>query len=240
MEDDQNNQIENTMFEDNNVTDVTKHIKKHKKPISDEEWPGAFNIFSDSARAMKVNGWYILGLLIIGATLSAIFTSLFHTTDGDPNFIATLLTIFSNTIIGLMVVFLTFAGVNSTKIDVSEAFEAIKELIVPGLILSALTWLIYAASIIALIVPFFFIMPRLILSLYIMVDQKKDAIESIKESWSLTRGQYGKVYGIIGVCLLLVICCLPIITIPFALYFMFMYSASFALLYIYLKNNQTK
>lgn len=236
MEDDEKNQISNTMFEDTTVTNTPKHFKKRKKSNNLSNWPGALGIYSESLKAMKVNGWYILGLLIIGAALSGIINSIFPSTSQNPNLIANLLSIVSNSVIGLLIVYMTFAGINSMKVDVSQSFEAIKKLIAPAIMLSILTWIIYVVSIIALIIPFFIVMPRLVLSLFIMVDQKKDAIESIKESWELTRGQYDKVYGVIGICLLLGLSCLLVITIPFALYFLFMYSASFALLYIYLKN----
>lgn len=93
--------------------------------------------------------------------------------------------------------------------------------------------LIIVASAALFIIPVFFIAPRLVLAQYFIVDKNMGPVESIRASWNATKGNVGKVYGIFGATLVMSLLMLTIIGIPFALYFLLMYSAAYPLLYVW-------
>lgn len=57
-----------------------------------------------------------------------------------------------------------------------------------------LTGLIFLGGLILLIVPGFYFMGRLMFGCYIAVDKNKNAIDSIKESWSMTKDYGWKIF----------------------------------------------
>jgi len=61
-----------------------------------------------------------------------------------------------------------------------------------------LTFAAILVSLLLLIIPFFFIMPRLILTTFYVVDKDMGPIEAIKASWATTKGAVGAVYGVLG------------------------------------------
>jgi len=90
-------------------------------------------------------------------------------------------------------------------------------------------------SLVLLIIPFFFIYPRLVLAEYYLVDQNTSILFALKASWRATEGQLGKIYGIFGAYVAMFLLAITIIGIPFAIYFIIMYSPAYALLYEFLK-----
>jgi hypothetical protein len=61
-----------------------------------------------------------------------------------------------------------------------------------------------------------------------------DILDSIRASWDKTNGHVGKVYGIVGVNILMALLVITIIGIPVAIYLLVAYSAAFAYLYRYI------
>jgi hypothetical protein len=126
------------------------------------------------------------------------------------------------------------AGGHGEKLDGWEALKRGGQVYLPGLLNSVLVGLISVASILLFIIPAFFVIPRLSFALYYVVDKQLGPIEAIKASWENTRGNVGKIYGIFGASLVFAILCLLIIGI----YFIFMYQAAMAVLYLYALRNQ--
>jgi uncharacterized membrane protein len=91
--------------------------------------------------------------------------------------------------------------------------------------------LIIVGSVLALIIPVVFILPRVVFSLFLVADKNLGPIEALAQSWELSKGHNNKVWGIIGVYIAFVLLFITIIGIPFGIYFMFMYGAAFYLLY---------
>jgi membrane-anchored glycerophosphoryl diester phosphodiesterase (GDPDase) len=91
--------------------------------------------------------------------------------------------------------------------------------------------LLLAIAFVLLVVPFFFVLPRLVLAPYFLVDQKLGPIVATRRSWQATKGHAGKIWGIIGASLAMALLAVTIIGIPFAIYFLFMYGAASALAY---------
>jgi hypothetical protein len=59
-------------------------------------------------------------------------------------------------------------------------------------------------------------------------------VDAIKASWKTTKGNYGKIYGIAGVTLLIILPAFTIIGIIATVYFGIMYYPVFAMLYLHL------
>lgn len=126
-------------------------------------------------------------------------------------------------------------SVKRQKMSVSESLRDGGTVFLPFLGLNLLLGLITVASILALVIPAFFILPRLVLAQFFLIEGKMGITESISASWNATKGNVGKVWGIFGVSLLFVLLMITFIGIPFALYFMVMYQAAIPVLYMYLK-----
>jgi uncharacterized membrane protein len=94
------------------------------------------------------------------------------------------------------------------------------------------------ASAVLFIIPVFFVLPRLALAYYFLIDKHMGVIEAYKASWHATKGNAGKVWGIIGATILMALLMITIIGIPFSIYFLIMYSAVFAVLYEFLGKTQ--
>jgi len=128
-------------------------------------------------------------------------------------------------------------SVKRQKLSVSESLREGGAIFLPFLGLSLLTGLIAIASFLLFIVPAFFVIPRLALAQYFLIEGKLGVGDAISASWNATRGHVGKVWGIFGVNLLFGLLFLTFIGIPFALYFIVMYQAAFMVLYMYIKRS---
>jgi uncharacterized membrane protein len=128
--------------------------------------------------------------------------------------------------------------VGNEKISLSDAFNASKKYIWNVFLASILVGLAVIGSLLLFIIPFFFVFPRLIFTSYLVIDKDMKPTEAFKASWSMSKGHLGKVYGIAGANIAMALLVVTIIGIPFAIYFIFMYTAASAVLYTFLKKQQ--
>jgi hypothetical protein len=185
------------------------------------EWPGAFGIFKRSAAAVKVN----LGAILLFDILVLLTSAANRGKGGLLPFISFLVGVW----VHLALTSLYLAGVRDQKQSFGEAAKIGLTRYVDGFIASLVTAVLLILSVIALIIPFFFVAPRLQLVLFYVIDKGMGPIEAIKASWADTKGYSLKVWGVIGVTILFAILCLVIVGI----YLLFMYQAAFALIYLY-------
>lgn len=89
-----------------------------------------------------------------------------------------------------------------------------------------------------LLIPFAIVAPKLSLSLMYAVDKDMTFQEALATSWKNTRGHFGKIYGIIGVSMLIGLIAITIIGIPVAIYLGIMYGAAMSILYIFIDNQK--
>jgi uncharacterized membrane protein len=122
------------------------------------------------------------------------------------------------------------ASARHLKIAVEEALRDAVPFILKYFLLFVLTTLLAGLSLLLLIIPFFFVMPRLVLAPYFMVDKKLGPIEALKASWAASKGNVGKIWGIFGVALLFG----ALILVLVGIYLSFMYAAIFAVFYLYI------
>lgn len=193
---------------------------------STQTWPGAFGIYKKSKEAVMLNVLSILGLIALYILASIVISMLF----GD-GFISNLLGFIVGSAMTVALTLLILAGVRGNKMELTPTLKAsVSMMTIKMALLSLLTGVIILGSLLLLIVPFFFIMPRLALAPYFLVDKKLGVFDSVTASWEATKGSIGKVWGIIGVSILFAIA----IVVLVGIYLSIMYMAAFGLLYVHL------
>lgn len=200
-----------------------------------ENWPGAFGVYKFSKSAVRAVLVTLVVLYLLSFAVSFVLGMVF--TD-DISFVADILSFIISGLFSVAMIFVFLSGVRGQKIELGESLSKSVSLWLPMLGLTILAGLIVGLSLLLLIIPFFFVFPRLILATYFLVDQKLGIVASIKASWAATKGNVGKVYGIVGANIAFSLLFLTIIGIPFAIYFLVMYSAAVAILYEYIRNRQ--
>ena len=130
------------------------------------------------------------------------------------------------------------AGIREETLSTGQALNKAVSFWLKMIGLNVLVILSVVGSILLLIIPFFFVLPRLVLANYFLVDQNMGVVDAYKASWATTKGHAGNVWRIIGATILMALAAVTIIGIPFAIYWLIMYSASFAILYEFLRRSQ--
>lgn len=189
-------------------------------------WPGAFGIYPTSCDAVRLNLLMLVELFVVAVAISLLLSNARAGVPGQ--LIANLVSL----VVSVMVIRTQLHGVRGQKVTWSDLFnDDLPLLSLKMLGLGLLLILIAAGSLLLFIVPFFFVMPRLTLASYFLVDKNMGITEAINASWQATKGNVGKVYGILGVNLLMWLLMITIVGIPIAIYLIIMYSASSAVLY---------
>lgn len=191
-------------------------------------WPGAWGLYKYSRQAIKRNWGVILGLYVLSYFISAV---LGLALKGAGQIIGGLISLFLTAV----TIKVTFASARGQKVSFGGALATVKPLTVLKLLVNYIfLGVTLGFSAILFIVPFVIIFPRVILAPYLLVDQDLGPLKAINTSWELTKGHSGKVWGIIGATIAMALLMITIIGIPFAIYFLFMYGAAYALLCEYL------
>jgi hypothetical protein len=215
-----------------------------KDEILPQSWPGAFGLYKYAKAAVLYNwrSYMALILLYVGFTilLSIIERSVVPYNDsgtpseyGVPYFALQVVNLVVGSALTAALIFVLLKGIGRVKTSFAEACAVMGTYVLPIFLQSLLAMLIIVASAALFIIPVFFIAPRLVLAQYFIVDKNMGPVESIRASWNATKGNVGKVYGIFGATLVMSLLMLTIIGIPFALYFLLMYSAAYPLLYVW-------
>lgn len=187
-------------------------------------WPGAFGVYKYSKRAVKQN----LGTLVVLWLIDIVLGGGAEIVLKQPG---RLVAILIGPIFGAALILVLLGGVRNQRVSIGQALSQALPLWLRMIGLEILVYLSMVVSFVLLVIPFFFVMPRLILSYYFLVDQRQGVIEAYKSSWAATKGNVGKVYGIIGAGIAMALLMITIIGIPFAIYFLVMYSAAAVVLY---------
>jgi hypothetical protein len=187
-------------------------------------WPGAFGIYKYSKQAVKYNLSTVV-TLVVGSTIINLVLHLLLKDIGV--FIGYLISI----MVSIATTLVYIAGVRKQKLSLGQALSDGLPLILKVIGVAILVGLSIGLSLVLLIIPFFFVLPRLMLVNYFLIDKKLGVIDSYKASWEATKGHSLKVWGILGVNVLIGILVITIIGIPFSIYWWIMYGAAFAVLY---------
>jgi hypothetical protein len=199
-----------------------------QQPSVPTSWPGAFGLYKFSRAAVRFNLSTIVSLIAISLLVSIVFSILGGNKSPSMDIMDLVANLFGVWISAALTLTL-LASIRATKTSVGEALKQGGAVYINYLILSVLTIVILGVSLVLLIVPFFIVLPRILLAPYYLIDQKLGPIAALKASWHGTRGNSGKAWGILGACFLMALLCLVLVGI----YFLFMYSAALALLYAF-------
>lgn len=198
-------------------------------------WPGAFGIYKNSRDAVKFNLGTVLSLIGLSLLVSVVLGSITGERESQKN----VMELVSNLIsvwFGAALTIVVLAGVRSKKVALGDSLKKAWAVYLNYLILTVLTVLALVASFLLLVVPFFFVLPRLLLAPYYLIDKELGPVESFKASWNNTKGHSAKAWGIIGATLLMALSILVLIGI----YFVIMYSAALAILYVFINKSASK
>lgn len=201
------------------------------------KWPGPFGLFQYSKEAVGFNVWTVVAVMALSIVVSWLLMMIFGVDQktGVMNIGGQLVSLLVAPVFVICLATALFAGIERKRVDFGGVLKAVEpklwlNVLVQTIVISA----ILTVSVVLLVVPFFFVFPRLILAPFILVDKKGSPIEAIKQSWELTRGHIGKVYGIVGVEIVFALIMITIIGIPVAIYLLVAYMAAAPLLYRFL------
>jgi hypothetical protein len=185
------------------------------------EWPGAFGVFKRAAAATKVN--------LVAILLFNLVTILFSGADRNKGGLLTFVSLLVSIWASISLTSLYLASVRGQKQSFGDAAQVGFKRYVDGFIEYVVTVVLLMLSFVALIVPFFFVLPRLQFVMYYVVDKGMGPIDAIQASWADSKGFSLKVWGVLGVSILFGVLCVLIVGI----YLLFMYQTALALLYLY-------
>ena len=199
-------------------------------------WQGAFKLYAFSKAAIMVNIKPVIGLLLLQIVVLGVVSTV---EEGTPAYtITSLASTLISVWLSIAMTVLMIAGVKNIKKSFGESLQESGRFYISYFLLGILTGIIAVASFVLFIIPFFIIVPRLVLAEYYLVNENMGVIDSLKASWNATQNHTGKVWGVIGVTILMALIAITIIGIPIAIYLLVMYSAAFVVLYFYLKQNE--
>ncbi len=196
-------------------------------PLIPNEWPGAFGVFKYSKNAVMLNIGAYLILLVISMILSVIGNNL----SEFVSFIFSIVSIFFS----IALTFVLIAGAQGRKTEAIDALKMSVTYFLKYLGLSIIVGLSLVLAFFAFIIPFFIVLPRLILAFYYLLDQNMGIIDSYKASLAATKGHSLKIWGILLASFVMILPALTIIGIPVAIYLGIMYSAATVVLYEFIK-----
>jgi len=201
------------------------------------EWPGAFKIYKISKAAVSQNMSAIVGLVGCIVLTVIIYILILMIAKGlAARYIVEFIFYLINFIISGALVYACLESVRGHKTTVGAAFSVAMDKWINIIITSLIVGVLLLISIVLFIIPFFFIFPRLSLALYNVIDKDMGPVEAIQASWAQTKGNVSKVYGIVGVTILILIPTITIIGVILTLYLDIMYAAAYAILFLYITN----
>ena len=221
--------------------------KKQNIMNSQTVWPGAFGAFKYSKSAVMLALKPLLILLLSSTALTSI---LYYPVISNSSKIGTanqvtlplgsvIILNITSILVAIIIVVLLLNATQGKKIKLTDA---VKSTLSPKLLINytfcnIIVGAFLIASAFLLFIPVLFWGPRLALTLYYLIDQKMNCLDAISASWKATKGNVGKVWGIIGVYIVISLPVITIIGIPFAIYLLFMYQAALIVLYQNIKTS---
>ncbi|HEX7963365.1 MAG TPA: hypothetical protein VF466_02125 [Candidatus Saccharimonadales bacterium] len=201
---------------------------------STSEWPGAFGIFKVSRDRVRKNLEPLIWLAVLAFAADFVLGLLFR---GSARSLGQLI----SSLVGVYFAVVTTRAYLLTASEKSFKLEAVLQfppaLYWRMLLLNIMIILTVVGGIILLIVPGIIFALRLSMSPYFLIDKNMAPMDAYKASWNATKGHMGKLWGLLGVALLMLLPVLTIVGILATIYLFFMYAASGALLYLYLRKH---
>lgn len=202
-------------------------------PTVPSVWPGAFGLFKNSKAAIRNVLWTYVGLMLISMAVSFAVSIVGGSPENNAGLYlgAQLVSIVASILFSIASMIIEFSGIRNEKISVADSLSKSLPLFVRMLLLGILLGVIAVVSALLFFIPFIFVLPRIILAPYYMVDKNMGVMESFNASWEAGKGLLGKVWGIIGASVVFALPIFTIIGIPVSIYLFIMYGAAWAILY---------
>jgi hypothetical protein len=178
---------------------------------------------------VRTNIWTIIWLCVISFASSFVLQSL-ATAFRLPEAIGQIASYVVGIWIAVALIVVYLASARHKKISLDAALRIEPSLAVNYFLLWLLTTLLAILSFVLFIIPSFFVVPRLVLAPYYLIDKKLGPLDALKASWRESKGNVGKIWGIFGATLVFAILILVLVGI----YFLIMYSAVYAILYLHI------
>jgi hypothetical protein len=203
-------------MEEEKPTNLTKfpNAEKANREAPATGLPSAFDLFKPSVRVLQNNLAGFLVLLGVPAILMLIGqgSSLWSPPQpGDGLFPDGPLAMFFGIgwILSILMtpalILLQLRGTRKEALTWQDAFSRGLKFVPRIFGLAILTTVILSASLAVFIIPFFLVLPRIIMASYYLVDQNLGIIEALKTSWNNYKAFKG-IWGVLGVIILL---CIP-------------------------------
>lgn len=208
----------------------------HKSATPISSWPGAFGVYAPSRDAVRRNLSTIVLLFVLSLAAGILVGIVF----GRVWWLNQLVSAFVGAVLSGAQVFALIGSVRGRTVELPDAVNEGLSVFFKLFVLQLLVLLSVIGGLILLIVPGLIIIPRLSLASYFLIDKKMGILEAYQASWDATKGHSGKVWGIIGVLILMVLPSITIIGIVLTAYWVVLYSAATALLYQYLLDHGHK
>jgi hypothetical protein len=203
-------------------------------------WPGAFGAFKPSRSAVRKSLstliWLAVLDILVNIVVSIILKILFGNVGGSTIYDVGSLFISAFFIVTQVYIFLK--GIEGRRVELNEVYNAVKPFWMRMVLLDLLIVVTVIGGLILLIIPGIYFALRLSLAPYFLVDKNTDVMDAYKASWEATKGNTGKILGIIGVYILMVLPTITVIGIIATVYLTFMYGAVYALFYVYLRDKK--
>jgi hypothetical protein len=200
-----------------------------------KDWPGAFGAFKPSREAMRrsLSTFVYLILVNIGTVLilSTLLRMIFGNTAGSALYDVLGIVVGAFFVVVTINAYLT--SVRGKRIEFQEALEAGVPFLGRMVLLDLLVVVTVIGGLILLIIPGIYFALRLSLAPYFLVDKNMGVMEAYKASWDATKGHVKQILGMIGVFILMFLPCITIIGVIASIYLVFMYSAVYAMFYLY-------
>ena len=218
-------------------------------PSPVETWPGAFGLIKPARQAFMFNMGTIVALWVISTAIS--FISTFFQASSQTTVLGTTTYVRTATptsmllsVVGFIITMLVAAGmiytyiasVRGKKVAINEALSTGLHFAWKSFLLNILVGFTIAGGVILLVVPGIIFAVRLSLAQYFLVDKNMGVMEAYKASWNATKGQSGKIWGIIGVTFLFALLfIIPILGWIAGFVLIVLYSSASAFAYEYIQ-----
>jgi len=230
---------------------ATKDTKKKSptltktEPEAPDKLPSAFSLLTPSMNIIKNNlaAFLVLGAIPIAIMLLGQGPDLFNVTQQSRTMTGTLNHWNVIALVGFIVAILTtpglilleLKGVYKETPSYGEAFTEGLNYLWRIIGLGVVTFFVLMLSLVLLIIPFFFVLPRVILASYYLVDRNLGVIEALKASIADYK-TYRGTWGVIGVTLLIALAnIVPLVGWITASIFGFLYAPALAVRYAQVK-----
>lgn len=222
------------------------------QPITPPEMGSAFDLFSPSMAALKLNikaylGMY--GLIVLLGIIAGIMSAATTKVTGSEVATGTSLALNSGSLIlgfaiivlaillGPAITYVQLQSAKGNKVQLSEAITTGAKFIFRFIGLAILVSVLIMGGLILFIIPGLIMVRRYFLSAYLLIDKNIGIIEAMKQSAALTKPYSSKVWGIVGVNILISLpSFIPIIGTIISSVLQLLYSFAPAIRYIQLDN----